>query len=185
MSELETLSAKLHTIYQAEAKRQGDVRHYDDYAELSEDTKDFDRALARFILERDKIVDDEAARLERERSVEAIREQEQLERQTEYGHSDAAYNNGLAIAVHAIRALGPLSTHLAERDREQFNEGVEACARADCRNCREGVRIFPDPDASCNSWFHDLGDGDDIECEVWEFHNLKRPPAERDREGEG
>lgn len=47
---LETLSAKLHALYQQEARRQGDVRHHDDYAALSEHTKEYDRVLARWIL---------------------------------------------------------------------------------------------------------------------------------------
>lgn len=53
--DLETLSAKLHDIYQKEAHRQeeagiGPVRHYDEYEKLSEPVKEFDRVLARFIL---------------------------------------------------------------------------------------------------------------------------------------
>jgi hypothetical protein len=47
---VEDLAAKLHTLYQLEAKRQGDVRHHDDYAQLAENTKAFHRVLARFIL---------------------------------------------------------------------------------------------------------------------------------------
>ena len=47
---VEALSAKLHDIYQLEAKRQGDVRHHDAYADLQESTKEFDRVLARFLL---------------------------------------------------------------------------------------------------------------------------------------
>lgn len=49
--EIETLSAKLHDIYMQEARRQGDVRHKDAYADLTENIKEFDRVLARFILE--------------------------------------------------------------------------------------------------------------------------------------
>jgi hypothetical protein len=47
---VEALSAKLHDIYQHEARRQGDVRHQEAYADLTESTKEFDRVLARFIL---------------------------------------------------------------------------------------------------------------------------------------
>lgn len=47
---LEPLSARLHAIYQREARRQGDIRHPDDYEALPEHTKDFDRVLAHFIL---------------------------------------------------------------------------------------------------------------------------------------
>lgn len=46
----EKLSERIHEVYQKEAKRQDDVRHVDDYTSLSEDVKDFDRALAAFIL---------------------------------------------------------------------------------------------------------------------------------------
>jgi len=47
---VEDLAAKLHTLHQREAKRQGDVRHQDAYAQLAENTKEFHRVLARFIL---------------------------------------------------------------------------------------------------------------------------------------
>jgi len=47
---VEDLAAKLHTLHQREAKRQGDVRHPDAYAQLAENTKEFHRVLARFIL---------------------------------------------------------------------------------------------------------------------------------------
>lgn len=49
--EVESLAAKFHDIYQQEAKRQDDVRHKDAYADLSENIKEFDRALARYVLE--------------------------------------------------------------------------------------------------------------------------------------
>ena len=51
MNEVETLSAQLHEIYMAEAKRQGDVRHADRYEDLPENIKEFDRVLARFIID--------------------------------------------------------------------------------------------------------------------------------------
>ena len=47
---VEALSAKLHDIYQQEAKRQGYVQQDDRYAALKESTKEFDRVLARFII---------------------------------------------------------------------------------------------------------------------------------------
>ena len=50
MSEVEALSAKFHEIYMQEAKRQGDVRHKDAYADLPENVKEFDRVLARYVL---------------------------------------------------------------------------------------------------------------------------------------
>ena len=52
--EIETLSAVLHAVYQKEAHRRGDVRHSDVYGELSESTKEWDRVLARFVLERER-----------------------------------------------------------------------------------------------------------------------------------
>lgn len=52
--QIEKLSAEIHTLYQAEAKRQGDVRHHDDYEVLPENIKEFDRVIARFILSRDR-----------------------------------------------------------------------------------------------------------------------------------
>lgn len=51
--EVESLASRLHTIYQTEAKRQGDVRHHDEYANLPENIKEFDRVLARFIIARE------------------------------------------------------------------------------------------------------------------------------------
>lgn len=47
---IESLAEKIHGVYQQEAKRQGDVRHHDTYAELPENIKEFDRVLAIFIL---------------------------------------------------------------------------------------------------------------------------------------
>jgi hypothetical protein len=47
---VEKVAAKFHDIYQQEAKRQGDVRHADVYENLPEKTKEFDRALARFVI---------------------------------------------------------------------------------------------------------------------------------------
>lgn len=48
---VETLACTIHQVYQEEAKRQGDVRHSDDYHTLPENVKAYDRAIARFILE--------------------------------------------------------------------------------------------------------------------------------------
>lgn len=55
---VEILSAKLHAIYQQEARRQAGtgedtVRHPDDYDALPEHTKEYDRVLARYILRRE------------------------------------------------------------------------------------------------------------------------------------
>jgi hypothetical protein len=49
--DLEALSARLHDIYQVEAHRRGDVRHADRYEDLPEPTKEWDRVLARWILQ--------------------------------------------------------------------------------------------------------------------------------------
>jgi hypothetical protein len=48
--DIEHLSARLHDVYQKEAHRRGDIRHADSYVDLSEDTKEWDRVLARWIL---------------------------------------------------------------------------------------------------------------------------------------
>jgi len=47
---VESLAAKFHEVYQVEAKRQGDVRHKDAYADLPGNIKEFDRVLARYVL---------------------------------------------------------------------------------------------------------------------------------------
>jgi len=48
--QVELLAKEFHYIYQQEAKRQGDVRHKDAYADLPENIKEFDRVLARYVL---------------------------------------------------------------------------------------------------------------------------------------
>jgi hypothetical protein len=48
--DIEMLSAALHSVYQAEAHRRGDVRHADRYEDLPEATKEWDRVLARWIV---------------------------------------------------------------------------------------------------------------------------------------
>ena len=62
-SAVEELAAQLHDIYQTEAHRQGDVRHADEYASLSDDIKEFDRVMARFILAREQRHAEELDRL--------------------------------------------------------------------------------------------------------------------------
>lgn len=53
---VEALSAAFHFVYQTEAARQSrqsadTMRHPDDYAQLPEHTKDYDRALALYVLD--------------------------------------------------------------------------------------------------------------------------------------
>lgn len=48
--DIEELSSRLHDVYQLEAHRRGDVRHAGRYEDLSEDTKEWDRVLARWIV---------------------------------------------------------------------------------------------------------------------------------------
>ena len=48
-SETEARSADAHAAYQVEAHRRGDVRHSDNYAYLSESTKEWDRVLVRWV----------------------------------------------------------------------------------------------------------------------------------------
>lgn len=51
-NEVEELAREFHTVYQKEAKRQGMKRHPDDYDSLSEQIKEFDRVLARHVLDK-------------------------------------------------------------------------------------------------------------------------------------
>lgn len=48
---IESLARAIHDVYQIEAKRQDDVRHPDDYGDLPESVKDYDRALAKWLCE--------------------------------------------------------------------------------------------------------------------------------------
>lgn len=50
--EVESLAREFHSVYQKEAERQGKKRHPDDYDSLSEEVKEFDRVLARHVLEK-------------------------------------------------------------------------------------------------------------------------------------
>ena len=92
---VEELAAKFHEIYMVEARRQGDVRHKDAYADLSENIKEFDRVLARYVL------------AERERAVqEAL---ERVARMVEY--YEFKYDGTISPRqeiVNAIRSLAAL-----------------------------------------------------------------------------
>jgi hypothetical protein len=55
--EIESLAAECHRVYTIELRRQGvENRHPDNYEKMLEPIKDIDRAIARFILERDSCV---------------------------------------------------------------------------------------------------------------------------------
>ena len=66
---VETLSSKLHDVYQAEAHRRGDVRHADRYEDLPEETKEWDRVLARWILTNWTPTSDDLAALVRDHAA--------------------------------------------------------------------------------------------------------------------
>ena len=44
------LAREFHEVYQVEAKRQGDVRHHDDFDDLASNIQEFDYALADYLL---------------------------------------------------------------------------------------------------------------------------------------
>jgi len=50
-TKIEHLASIFHEIYQKEARRQGDIRHADRYEDLPENVKEFDRVLARYVLQ--------------------------------------------------------------------------------------------------------------------------------------
>ena len=52
--QIEEISAEIHKMYQKEAKRQGDIRHKDKYKDLPENVKDFDRVIAKYIIQNNK-----------------------------------------------------------------------------------------------------------------------------------
>ena len=70
--DVEDLAAKFHDIYQQEAKRQGDIRHKDAYADLSENIKEFDRVLVRYALMREKQAVEKAEAVMKERCAQEI-----------------------------------------------------------------------------------------------------------------
>lgn len=47
---VEKIAKRFHEVYQEEAKRQGNIRHDDNYNKLPQNIKEFDRALAKFVL---------------------------------------------------------------------------------------------------------------------------------------
>ena len=47
---IEAMSAKIHTVYQEEAKQQNNVKYSDNYDELPENIKEYDRVLATWII---------------------------------------------------------------------------------------------------------------------------------------
>ncbi len=108
---VEKLSAEFHQIYQDEAKRQGDVRHKDSYAELSENIKEFDRVLARHVL----------ALLERERKrvvnvlVKAAIPLEALRMQPNADYLSPEIKRGIIEGTDALRALAAESASDTEK----------------------------------------------------------------------
>jgi hypothetical protein len=50
-ADTEARSAEAHAAYQAEAHRRGDVRHHDNYDDLPDSTKEWDRVLVRWVRE--------------------------------------------------------------------------------------------------------------------------------------
>lgn len=52
--EIEELSSQIHDIYMKEADKQGNARNARRYEDLTENVKEYDRVLAKFILERER-----------------------------------------------------------------------------------------------------------------------------------
>jgi len=50
-TKIEWLASEFHEVYQKEARRQGDVRHKDNYYDLPENIKEFDRVLAKYAIQ--------------------------------------------------------------------------------------------------------------------------------------
>lgn len=121
---VEKLAAEIHDIYQQEAKRQGDVRHKDAYADLPENVKEFDRVLARFIAAREQ-----AARLAGE-----VEMREAAAKVCEQVMPNHAGPHGLlcheADASHIRKTpLSPTSTNaLARLERRVRAEILRKCA---------------------------------------------------------
>jgi len=115
--EIERLSALIHALYQAEAKRQGDVRHADDYAGLSESTKEFDRVIARFVLAQcDEAVREALAGIEARLPRERERRSAASGRESSAGEA-AGRAAGFDQCLGEVRAL--LRSAEPRRDREE------------------------------------------------------------------
>lgn len=85
---VEKLSREFHAIYQKEARRQAgtgddEVRHPDDYDALEEHTKEYDRVLARYVL---NLIQAEVRKAVRQKE-KVIRELEQYIKEENVRHN--------------------------------------------------------------------------------------------------
>jgi hypothetical protein len=110
---IKELASKFHEVYQEEAKRQGDIRHKDKYEDLPENIKDFDRALASYVLKNF---------VGREELNEAIEELEHLE---------------LSKNKKLIEQGLPSS----ERDRIYIQKGIGLGKNAVIKDLKEKVKV--------------------------------------------
>lgn len=142
--DVEALSAKFHDIYQQEAKRQGDVRHKDAYADLAENIKEFDRILARYVLAQLRL---ERAAALREAKTDIEEEYDDLARREVSATINAPdmrrMMQGLGIARNIVDALisdsdrSELDAHDAEFGEKLLNMADVGChAKHPAANCK-------------------------------------------------
>jgi hypothetical protein len=158
---IEELASKLHDVYIEEAKRQGDVRHKEAYADLPENIKEYDRVLARYILSRESStaqatrekVMQELAQKELAREEYTSKWLEERDRETAQACYAAAASVKLSdgivsLPVHwqeAILALGDSGEWLAHHDAAVFHDTLDDLKHDGSESVvggKEPVRIF-------------------------------------------
>lgn len=102
--DVEVLAREFHNVYQDEAKRQGDVRHHDDYDDLAENIKEFDRVLARYVL-LNFVPRSQAEKERQEHEAWRARIVEEAERdKAEFGATMDAAAGHYGEVIHALEA---------------------------------------------------------------------------------
>ena len=166
MSDVEKMATEFHAVYQAEARRQGDVRHPDTYESLPENTKEYDRALARHVLaeieslkgERDQlrqfrnkvreaVAFDKDGEVSNEFLLERIADGDsidQLRQQLEEWRTEIAKVTGLGQAVTSKETADFIveASNIIGKRNEQLEQAEAKCAEV-------GARLWDVCKASC------------------------------------
>jgi len=122
---VEQLAAEFHEVYQVEAKRQGDVRHADAYADLSENIKEFDRVLARHALDALEAAEQRTDDLGRRLALFANLHAEEKAR----AERAEALTDRLAEALKCIEIVRMAAAGTSEDRLRQIGEDARAALR--------------------------------------------------------